>query len=150
MMRAEILSWSRSRGLFAGVSLEGATMRPDTKENNKLPRATRPMVALLNGYSGGSNPPASHISTDSLSKRGGRVLLSEGEIHFTTNQSAVPAEGEAVLYDLARKLNDHPAWKARVKGYTDNVGSKGANQNLSTHATAVMTWLIDMALLEAV
>jgi lipid-binding SYLF domain-containing protein len=28
-MRAEILSYSRSRGLFAGVSLEGSTLRPD-------------------------------------------------------------------------------------------------------------------------
>jgi lipid-binding SYLF domain-containing protein len=28
-MRAEVLSYSRSRGLFAGVSLEGSTLRPD-------------------------------------------------------------------------------------------------------------------------
>ncbi len=28
-MRAEILSYSRTRGLFAGVSLEGSTLRPD-------------------------------------------------------------------------------------------------------------------------
>lgn len=28
-MRAEILSYSRSRGLFAGVSVEGTTLRPD-------------------------------------------------------------------------------------------------------------------------
>jgi lipid-binding SYLF domain-containing protein len=28
-MRAEILSYSRARGLFAGVSLEGSTLRPD-------------------------------------------------------------------------------------------------------------------------
>ena len=28
-MRAEILSYSRSRGLFAGVSLEGTSLRPD-------------------------------------------------------------------------------------------------------------------------
>jgi lipid-binding SYLF domain-containing protein len=28
-MRAEVLSYSRSRGLFAGISLEGASLRPD-------------------------------------------------------------------------------------------------------------------------
>ena len=28
-MKAEILSYSRSRGVFAGVSLEGSTIRPD-------------------------------------------------------------------------------------------------------------------------
>lgn len=33
MMHAEILSWSRSRGVFAGVSLQGATLRPDNDSN---------------------------------------------------------------------------------------------------------------------
>jgi lipid-binding SYLF domain-containing protein len=32
-MRAEILSYSRSKGLFAGVSLEGSTLRPDNSAN---------------------------------------------------------------------------------------------------------------------
>jgi lipid-binding SYLF domain-containing protein len=36
MMNAEILSWSRSRGIFAGVSLEGATLRPDHKDNREM------------------------------------------------------------------------------------------------------------------
>jgi len=35
-MRAEILSYSRARGLFAGVSLEGSTLRPDNDGNEKL------------------------------------------------------------------------------------------------------------------
>jgi SH3 domain-containing YSC84-like protein 1 len=35
-MRAEILSYSRSRGAFAGVSLEGSTLRPDNDGNKKL------------------------------------------------------------------------------------------------------------------
>jgi len=35
-LRAEILSYSRSRGLFAGVSLEGSTLRPDNKANKDL------------------------------------------------------------------------------------------------------------------
>jgi len=35
-MRAEILSYSRSRGLFAGISLEGSTLRPDDAANEKL------------------------------------------------------------------------------------------------------------------
>jgi lipid-binding SYLF domain-containing protein len=67
LLRAEILSWSRSRGLFAGLSLEGATLRPDAGENRKLygrdisnkeiletgviaPAAAHPLLALLNGY----------------------------------------------------------------------------------------------------
>jgi SH3 domain-containing YSC84-like protein 1 len=35
-MGAEILSWSRSRGLFAGVALQGATLRNDDEGNNEL------------------------------------------------------------------------------------------------------------------
>jgi SH3 domain-containing YSC84-like protein 1 len=35
-MRAEILSYSRSRGLFAGVSLEGSTIRPDDEANEQV------------------------------------------------------------------------------------------------------------------
>ena len=36
VLRAEILSYSCSRGLFAGVSLEGSTLRPDNRANRKL------------------------------------------------------------------------------------------------------------------
>jgi lipid-binding SYLF domain-containing protein len=35
-MRAEILSYSRSRGLFAGISLEGSTLRPDNDANERV------------------------------------------------------------------------------------------------------------------
>jgi len=35
-MNAEMLSYSRSRGLFAGISLEGATLRPDEDSNREL------------------------------------------------------------------------------------------------------------------
>jgi len=36
VMRAEMLSYSRSRGLFAGISLQGATLRPDADSNREL------------------------------------------------------------------------------------------------------------------
>lgn len=35
-MRAEILSWSKSRGVFAGISLQGATLRDDEKANQEM------------------------------------------------------------------------------------------------------------------
>ena len=35
-MRAEILSYSRARGLFAGISLAGSTLRPDNGANKNL------------------------------------------------------------------------------------------------------------------
>jgi lipid-binding SYLF domain-containing protein len=65
---AEILSYSRSKGLFAGVSLEGATLRNDLDENGvlygkrwtskqilgsgaKMPEAASKLIAVLNKYS---------------------------------------------------------------------------------------------------
>jgi lipid-binding SYLF domain-containing protein len=47
-MRAEILSYSRARGAFAGVSLEGSTLRPDDDANRKLygPSATAAKIIL--------------------------------------------------------------------------------------------------------
>jgi len=36
VMRSEMLSYSRSRGLFAGISLEGSTLRPDGSATEKL------------------------------------------------------------------------------------------------------------------
>jgi lipid-binding SYLF domain-containing protein len=36
VMKAEILSWSRARGIFGGVSLEGSTLRSDDGANKSL------------------------------------------------------------------------------------------------------------------
>jgi SH3 domain-containing YSC84-like protein 1 len=65
-MRAEVLTYSRARGLFAGISLEGSTVRPDNNANEKLygkkvsaegivrkgavavPPSGQQMIALLN------------------------------------------------------------------------------------------------------
>jgi lipid-binding SYLF domain-containing protein len=41
-LRAEILSYSRARGLFAGVSLEGSTIRPDNGDNRRVYRKKIP------------------------------------------------------------------------------------------------------------
>jgi lipid-binding SYLF domain-containing protein len=35
-MKAEILSWSRSRGVFGGLALDGATLRPDEATNKAM------------------------------------------------------------------------------------------------------------------
>jgi lipid-binding SYLF domain-containing protein len=67
-MSAEILAWSRAKGLFAGVSLNGATLRPDADRNMELygtkmsnkdvlmgsmqaPDSARPLIRDLDRYS---------------------------------------------------------------------------------------------------
>lgn len=68
MMTAEILTWSRARGVFAGVSLQGATLRQDISVNADLygkayensqivksgleaPEPAKKMISLLTKYS---------------------------------------------------------------------------------------------------
>jgi lipid-binding SYLF domain-containing protein len=54
-MRAEILSWSRSRGLFGGIALNGATLRRDTDVDLKLYGGSKPVLEILDGH---VKPPA--------------------------------------------------------------------------------------------
>ncbi len=49
-MRAEVLSYSRARGLFAGISLAGSTLRPDNDANEKLyGKKVSAKAVVLNG-----------------------------------------------------------------------------------------------------
>src|SRR5579863_8947892 len=68
-MRAEVLTYSRARGLFAGISLEGSTLRPDNDANERIygkkmdakdialhgavpiPQAARMLISTLNQHS---------------------------------------------------------------------------------------------------
>jgi lipid-binding SYLF domain-containing protein len=56
LMTAEILSWSRSRGAFAGVSLDGATLRNDIDENQAMYGQRWDAKQILES---GAKPPAS-------------------------------------------------------------------------------------------
>jgi lipid-binding SYLF domain-containing protein len=73
-MHADILSWSRSQGLFAGLALEGATLRQDLDDNASLygkklenkeivnspvraPRAAARLLTELNKYSSREERP---------------------------------------------------------------------------------------------
>jgi lipid-binding SYLF domain-containing protein len=66
-MRAEILSYSRARGVFAGVSLEGSTLRPDERANHKLYGKTANAAEIING-SEVSAPSGAHDLIAALEK----------------------------------------------------------------------------------
>lgn len=64
-MRAEILSYSRARGLFAGISLAGSTIRPDNDANEKVyGRKIRAKQIALFGET--SVPPAAEVLVSTL------------------------------------------------------------------------------------
>lgn len=66
MMTAEILSWSRSRGLFAGVSLDGSTLRNDIDENQAMYKQRWDNKQILT--SGATPPPAAQKLLAELNK----------------------------------------------------------------------------------
>lgn len=155
LLHAEILTWSRSRGIFAGLSLEGSTLRPDGGENRKLygreltnkeilegetavPLAGKQLVLTLNRYSGTNGEP----NEVAKSLKAGRVTLRD--VHFATGKSEITPDSDAALSTVAQTLKDNPDWKVRVEGFTDNVGNADANLKLSQErADAVMHWLVD-------
>jgi lipid-binding SYLF domain-containing protein len=66
MMTAELLSWSRSHGLFAGVSLDGSTLRNDLDENRNMYGKPWTSRQILN--SGATPPAAARKLLDVLTK----------------------------------------------------------------------------------
>jgi lipid-binding SYLF domain-containing protein len=154
---AGILSWSRSRGLFAGISLEGATLHADGNENLKLygkaannrdilmgevtaPSYADALTCALDEFTPGANSPCGSSTARALAATG-RASLSE--VRFATAKADILPESEAALTQAADALRAHPSWKIRVEGYTDNTGDPVSNQDLSERrAAAVLDWLV--------
>jgi lipid-binding SYLF domain-containing protein len=73
---AEVYSYSRNRGLFAGLSIDGSVISIDTKANNKLYGKTAPALEIIAGS----------ITTDAeAAKRFQRAILA------STSSAALPA-----------------------------------------------------------
>jgi lipid-binding SYLF domain-containing protein len=67
-MRAEILSYSRSRGLFAGISLEGSTLRPDNGANKALYGKEVPAKDIVL-HKAVAAPPSAQLLLTTLQKK---------------------------------------------------------------------------------
>ena len=73
LMHAEILTYSRARGLFAGVSLEGSTLRPDGSANNKLYGRDITAREIVIQHKVGT-PAAGHLLVSALQKASPRNM----------------------------------------------------------------------------
>jgi lipid-binding SYLF domain-containing protein len=65
-MRAEMLAWSHSRGVFAGVALQGATLRDDSDENLNLYGKELTNKQIVRGDT--KTPPSAESLMNALSK----------------------------------------------------------------------------------
>jgi lipid-binding SYLF domain-containing protein len=72
-LRAEVLTYSRARGLFAGISLEGSTLRPDNDANEQIygKKISAQDVVL---HSAVPNPPAARLLIQTLSQHSPKNL----------------------------------------------------------------------------
>ena len=67
-LRAEILSYSRARGLFAGISLAGSTLRPDNDANKNLyGKEVDAKAIVFNGAV--AAPPSARLLIATLNKK---------------------------------------------------------------------------------
>ena len=98
-MRAEILSYSRSRGLFAGISLEGVSLRPDDDATDQVYGRRITARQIINGdrpgttlwpVSGGcaatararqSFEPARPLTRGGYGENGWRAVLNRRPLH---------------------------------------------------------------------
>ncbi len=162
LMHAEILSWSRSRGVFAGISLDGSTLRPDNSENEKIygsgisnreilagresvPPAGDQLVAALDRFShervrtenaDTTPPPADH---EPLGQP-----IDKGQVYFDVNQSDLSPDAQQNLNAAAQTLKTNGDWKVKVVGWADPSGNKASNFILSKkRADAVKKYLVD-------
>jgi len=121
-MRAEILSYSRSRGLFAGLVLKGATLRADDDDNTELygrtlkhedilqGRVPAPAIAAVDHTPAHAPTPAS--AQLAIRLRGQRMLnpprLVDALAESVRTRGAAVHEGTAVT-QIARRNGKYPA-----------------------------------------
>jgi lipid-binding SYLF domain-containing protein len=72
-MRAEILSYSRARGLFAGISLEGSTLRPDNDANERI-YGQKTSAKDISLHSAVPIPDAAHLLISTLNQHSPKNL----------------------------------------------------------------------------
>jgi SH3 domain-containing YSC84-like protein 1 len=137
LMKAEILSWSRSRGVFAGLSLEGATLRQDEDENAQLygkpltnkeiltgtvkrPATAGAFLAQLQRFSGKGVPPV--------------VVSAKSQQRITAQDAANPANNQPDQMAAAPTTDQHDNGKSDLQLTASIRRSIVADGSLSTNA----------------
>jgi len=80
LMHAEILTYSRSRGLFAGISLDGSTLRPDNSATEKVYGRKVSARDVVIGHKVGT-PAAGRLMVNTLQKASPRNLSDPKSLH---------------------------------------------------------------------
>jgi len=103
-LRAEVLSYSRARGLFAGLSLEGSTVRPDNDANERIYGKKVEAESIV--FKGAvAVPPAAQKMIAYLNQRSPRTLRTPNLLSSSRNlptYSEHPGSPRGVLVSVPR------------------------------------------------
>ena len=140
LMKAEILTYSRSRGVFAGLSLEGATLRADNEENAKLygrevtneeilsgsvaqPAAGAGLIRQIQAFSGRGMP-----ATKKKAKRGRGAAASTGTAAMDSGAAQVPLAQAPLAGDTSsRPAADNTKRNTRDRAPSQQTADQGKN-----------------------
>jgi hypothetical protein len=121
-MRTEILSYSRSRGLFAGISLDGSTLRQDGSANRKFYGKDLTAWQIVREHAVGV-PAAAQVLVATLDKQSPRNMSdpkSLGESSRKKKKSSEGAYADFVLPARARRS------LAAARAWTDGSSCSGS------------------------
>ncbi|MCC7496138.1 MAG: lipid-binding SYLF domain-containing protein [Bryobacterales bacterium] len=114
-LTAEILTYARSRGLFAGVALDGATLRPDDSDNailyghnvssEAILRGRVPRPAAAHQLYAALSPYVQHVQHRGEAARANPRTHSAGQ-HLLSNETArhLPAEHDSLTLTNGRQI----------------------------------------------
>lgn len=93
-------------------------------------------------------PKPQEVKIVELSQRDSRVVRRAFDnLEFETDQAIIRPISYVPLNELARLLADHPTWKLKISGHTDNTGDPAFNMDLSRRrAEAVRDYLANLGL----
>lgn len=145
LLKAEILTYSRSKGLFAGLSLEGATLRPDTDANKELygsdvqnlailkgevnrPASASAFLAQLQRFSGKGTPPSRKKKAAASSDSGDTAVASAGGSGPVAADNTKVNKSHAVTADQSKSNKSDVQIAAQIRK------SIMADKGLSTYA----------------
>jgi outer membrane protein OmpA-like peptidoglycan-associated protein len=105
----------------------------------KIQQASPEAIRRLSAGGGGGNPAGAGGQHTALeqSLQDKKPVAIYG-IYFDFDSATMRAESETVLAQISIVLHDHPDWKLRVAGHTDNIGTAEFNLDLSKRRAAAV------------
>jgi lipid-binding SYLF domain-containing protein len=105
---AEVYSYSRNRGLFAGVSLDGSIIAIDSKANRRLYGKTAPASDIIAGHITTDSDEANRFQRAIRASTGGATAPASAAQAPSSNATTTPADNSAAEAPPASGMQTYP------------------------------------------